>query len=297
MAAHRVMNGDSGLAMANGLKDVSPRIRVATIRGVVLHRQGLDPWVGLWLQHAENDPDPSVREECFGALCWAFGPPAITAAVVPDLIRRLKSADGRVRSVAAWVLGPLRADAVAAIPELVDVLNEPLAPHVDPVWNPRYNLDPASAAARALGQIAPGSSDEKKVIAALMEVVRGGPESRRGWAAEALGEFRSAAVEAVPILIKLLSDAAVDDRFQHTSLAASALGKIAPGSRRADEALAALMPALDSKISFVRCSAAQALGLFGAKAAPAIPKIRALTDDRDWQVKNAAVNALASIED
>jgi HEAT repeat protein len=297
LAAQPLMNGDPAPALANGLKDEMPTIRVATIRSVVnnQYRQGLNPWVPLLLHHAEHDPDPLVCEECISALSWAFKPPAITAAVLPDLLRRLKSEDVRLRSLAAWILASLRTDAVAAIPELLLFLDEPVAPHAEPEWTPRYNLDPASAAARALGQIAPGCAREKKVVAALTEVVRGGPESRRGWAAEALGEFRSAAVEAVPALIKLISDAAADDKFQCASRAASALGKIAPESRRADQALAALLPTLDSKMWFVQFSALDALGLFGAKAAPAIAKISALQNDRNMHVRNAAVKALASI--
>ena len=39
------------------------------------------------------------------------------------------------------------------------------------------------------------------------------------------------------------------------------------------------------------------LGQFGAKAAAATPKIRALHNDRDVQVKRAASKALALIED
>jgi HEAT repeat protein len=296
VAAHPLMNGDPVPALANGLTDETPMIRVATIRSLVVYRQGLDPWLPLLLHHAEHDPDPLVREECISASSWAFNPRSITATVVPDLIHRLKSDDGRVRSLAAWILASLRADALAAIPELLVVLNEPLAPHLESAWTPRYNLDPASAAARALGQIGPGSSEERKVVVALMEVVRGGPESRRGWAAAALGEFRSSAVEAVPVLIKLMSDAAIDNTFQRTSSAASALGKIAPGSPLADQALAVLLTGLDSKISSVQLSAVQALGLFGAKAAAAIPKISALQDDRDMHFRNAAVQALALIE-
>jgi HEAT repeat protein len=308
MPAHPKLNGGPAPALINGLKDESPRIRAAAISGavqirqtpmagVVQGRQGLDPWVPQLLRLAERDPEPSVREQCCSALSFAFNSPAITAAVVPDLIRGLKSDNTRVRSLAAWVLGPLESDALAALPELLGVLNEPLAPDVEPIWSPRYNLDPASAAARALGKIVPGSAEENKVIAALMEVVRNGPVSRRGWAAAALGEFRSAAVEAVPLLIQLLSDAAIDDKFERASSAVSALGKIAPESRAADQALAALLPALDSTITSVRVSSIDALGNFGAKAAAAIPKIRALKDDRDVWVARTAVKALAAIED
>jgi HEAT repeat protein len=297
VAAHPRQNGDPAEALMNGLEDESPRIRAAAITGMAHYRQGLDPWVPKLLRLAEHDPEPTVREQCCGTFSWAFHLPAITPAVVPDLIGGLKSRNARVRSVAAWILGELGADARAAVPELLGVLNEPVAPEVEPTWSPRYNLDPASAAARALGKIVPESAEQKNVIASLMEVVRNGPVSRRGWAAEALGEFGSAAAVAVPLLIKLLSDGAVDDKLERASLAASALGKIAPESPTADQAVAALLPALDSTSTSVRFWALEALGQFGAKAAAATPKIRALHNDRDVQVKRAASKALALIED
>jgi hypothetical protein len=77
---------------------------------------------------------------------------------------------------------------------------------VEPVQSPRHNLDPACAAALAFGKIAPDSNNAKQVMAALIEVVRSGPLSRRGWAAVALSEFGPAAEDAVPVLIKAIDN-------------------------------------------------------------------------------------------
>ena len=145
------------------------------------------------------------------------------------------------------MLALLKADSLPAIPDLIRVMNEPLDPHVDAVTSPRYNLDPASEAAWSLGRVSFRVSQEaKKVIAALIEVVQSGPASRRGWAAVALGEFKEV-VEAVPVLIKLLNEAASDDKFERASSAAAALGKIASETSAADGVIAALLPALDSR--------------------------------------------------
>ncbi len=298
LASRRTERGELPAILAEGLKDESAKNRARTIQLVSLERKGLDYWVPLLLDLAVPDPDPTVQYECLLILSNVCRPPAITAAVVPALISRLKSRDARVRLYAASLLCYLGADALAAVPELLRVINEPLDLHGEAAIRPRNmnNPDPATAAAWALGHIAPGSAEEKKVIAALMEVVRSGPVSRRGWAAVALGEFREVPQEAVPILIKLLSEAASNDEFEGASLAAQALGKIAPETSSADQALASLLTALDSRNDDVQITTIEALGRFGPKAAAAIPRIRALKGSVSGRIKNAATKALAAIE-
>jgi HEAT repeat protein len=282
--------------LAEALTDESPEIRVAAIRGLIFARRGLDPWAAILLGLAEHDPDRSVREQCLITLSYAFKPPAVTASVVPNLIASLKSRDANVRSQTASLLGQFGADARAAIPELLRVLNEPLSTGVGPFIGPGKTLDPACAAASALGRIAPGSGDAKSVIEDLIMVARAGPLTRRGWAAYALGEFGSAAENAIPVLIKVMSDATPDDELEHGASSAHALGAIAPGTPSADQAIAALVRALSSSTWFCRVQAMNALRQFGRQAATAIPKIRALKDDRDAEVRDAAERALRAIE-
>jgi HEAT repeat protein len=296
IASHPLESGDPPKALAEGLKDESAENRAAAIYGLISFRQGLDPWVPILLRLAERDPDPSVRQQCFTTLNYAFKPPAITAAVVPVLTASLRSEDAKVRSQVASLLSALGADARAAIPELLRVLNEPLDPQVAPVEGPFVTFDPASAAASALGGIAPRSAEAKEVIAALIEVARSGPLKRRGWAAYALGEFGPAAEEAVPVLIKAINDATPDDKFEHEASAALALGKIAPDTPSADQAVAALLPVLQSNVWFSRTNAIEALRRFGPKAAAAIPRLRALKDDRNVEIRDAAAKALRAIK-
>src|SRR5262249_19701428 len=155
----------------------------------------------------------------------------------------------------------------------IRVLNEPLDPSVEAVRGPGMNLDPASESAYALGQIAPGSPEDKQVIAALTEATLSGPVSRRGWAAVAVGQFGAAAEQAVFVLIKVIQDATPVDTFERAVSAAAALGKIAPDTPSADKAVAALLRVLDSKTSLAQSSAIKALAQFGPRAAAAIPKI------------------------
>ena len=152
------------------------------------------------------------------------------------------------------------------------------------------SLDPASEAAYAWRDC-PGSAEAKEVIAALTEVARAGAVSRRGWAAVALGEFGPDAEGAVPVLIKVIERCHPQLTFEREASAAKALGKIAPDTPSADKAIAALLPLLDSKRPLSQSSAIEALGRFGPKAAAAIPRIRALKEDRDRDVREAATKA------
>ena len=75
-----------------------------------------------------------------------------------------------------------------------------------------------------------------------------------------------------------------------------ALGKIAPGTPSADQAIAALLPVLDSKAWLSQERAIDALRQFGPKAAAAIPALCKLKSGRDVRVRDAAARALLAIE-
>jgi HEAT repeats/PBS lyase HEAT-like repeat len=186
----------------------------------------------------------------------------------------------------------LKSEAASAVPELLSLLNEPVAPGAKPF----FALDAGSGAAWALGQIAPGSVEAKRVIAALTKVARSGPVIRRGRAALALGEFGPAAEEAVPVLMKVIKESNPEARTENEASAAAALGKIAPDTPSADQAVAALLPVLESKDRYCRFRAIEALGRFGPRARTAVPKIRALEGDRDSGVREAASKSLLAID-
>jgi HEAT repeat protein len=253
------------------------------------------------LIRALDDPETQVRVASAEAL-RSVGPGVAKSrsggGTIRDaataLIRCLKSADVKVRSQAALLLGMLRAGAAA--PELLRALNEPLAPGVGPFHESDRILDPGCAAAWALGRIAPGSVEAKRVIAALTEVARFGPVIRRGWAASALGEFGPAAEEAVPVLIKVIKESTPEPPTENEAMAAEALGKIAPDTPSADQAVAALLPVLESKDESTRIRAIEAIGRFGPRAGAAIPKIRALKGDSDHSVRDAAAKSLSAID-
>ena len=70
-----------------------------------------------------------------------------------------------------------------------------------------------------------------------------------------------------------------------------------PSHQWQNQAVAALLPVLKSKDWQARLAAVNALSQFGPRAAPAIPGLRALKDDRDYEVKAAVAKAVLAIED
>lgn len=283
-------------ALAEGLKDEAAQNRVAAISGLNRCNQGLDPWLPILFQLAEQDPDASVRNQSETTIGQAFKPPAITAAVVPYLRGRLASKDAEIRGLAVTVLGTLNADSRPAIPDLLRVLNEPPGPDGIPSQAPSQSDGLAHATILALGKIAPNSSRAKEVIAALTEVVRKGPPRRHASAAWALRKFDDAAEPAVPVLITLIKEAPPDDPFERKAASIEALGRIAPETASADQAIAALQPFILSKNYPCQVAAIEALSQFGPKAKSALPSLRPLMDKGYAAVREAATRAVQSIE-
>jgi HEAT repeat protein len=302
-----------------GLEDRSAEVRLAAIELLAHHRRGLDPWIPRLIALAEHDPEKEVREECLHVLRPPFfKPPAVTEAVVPALLDGLKTEVVPVRYTIVEFIGQLGPVGRDAIPELLRIVRAPLAPNLESVQHIEVleDADPGSEAALALGAIAPGTPEAPQVIAALTEVARSGPLMRRTRTVYALGLFGPAAAEAIPVLIGVITDPTAVKQIQDLvgttgksrqepdesayvhgqAEAARALGKIAPGTPLADQAITTLQTVLNSPAEFCRAAAAQALGQFGPKAASALPRIRELKNDRATIVSRAAAGALTLIE-
>lgn len=294
-------------SLTNALADRSARVRAAAITTLASFPVSLDPWLDSLLGEVERG-DPEVRNACWSAFARPRQPP-FSAEAIPRLVKALGSPDRKVRSHAARALylhgGNPRAS--AAIPALLAVLREP----IDPDLARRLGLgqvvsvrdgDPADMAALVLGRLAPGTESAGEVIAALAEVVRSGHPSRRSSAAGALGEFGPAAEPAVPVLTRALREglATQENYLPYVGQeAARVLGRIAPGTRSADEAVAALTEALDLRPGIPagsRLAAIEALKGFGPAAARAIPRLRDGQKSPDGHLRLAAEKALAAIE-
>ena len=152
----------------------------------------------------------------------------------------------------------------------------------------------------ALGRIAAGPNSAGKVIAGLREVVRTGRPEIQSNAADALAEFGPAAESAVPDLILAIQEAAREKRYHVTWRASVALGRIAPSTKSAGDAIAALHGLLrirPAEANF-QIAAADALADFGPAAESAVPDlIQVLKESSgdgyvDRQVMSTAARAL-----
>src|SRR5262249_43885640 len=115
----------------------------------------------------------------------------------------------------------------------------------------------------------------------------------------ALAQFGRDADRAVPALVTMLGTAQADKESRNDQAsAAEALGKIAPGTSAADQAVAALTAALKSHSIATRRAALKALPSFGQASAGAIPQIRTLeASDPIPNVRKAAASALEELKD
>ena len=221
-------------------------------------------------------------------------PPAFSATALPTLITGLSSRHRQVRYWSASLLRTLGPDACPAVPDLIKTFWEP----IDLTRRGEHPMawDPAWAAGFALLKIAPGTASAGEVIQALTEVLQTGHPARRNSAANFLGQFGPAAIAAVPVLVKVLSDnAATKPGLWDGADAATALGEIAPGTPVADKAVAALTAALGAESEYTRAQAIKALTKFGPQAMSSIPRLRALVNDPHAAVRSAAARALDSL--
>jgi HEAT repeat protein len=292
-------------ALVAALEERSVKIRTAAIRALASFSCNLDPWLPFLLRCSEQD-EPPVRYACWLALA-RWKPPAVSAAAIPSLLAALGSKSRIVRSHAAIALHPYMDDpsAVGAIPALLAMIREPSEPDRSPLrpdpprpeidWN---GPDPAWLASKLLGSLSPGTESTGAVIAALAEVVRSGDPNQRFWAASALGQFGPAAEAAIPALIEALrKDVAHRESgpYLDVSAFASALGRIAPGTKSADGVIDVLIASLQSH-ERMREMAIVVLPRFGWRAARAIPQLRAVRDGKDARLGPAAARALKEIE-
>lgn len=290
---------DPPAALVAILEDRSSTDRTEAAGALARFDQGYDRLVaGFAGAIATAGDDAALRTACLEALRRMRG--KLTAAAVPALLAALKNPDREVRHEAVVLLERLGPDAREAIPALIAVLKR------DPIDEKRLgrgdpnadSWDPGSKAAHALVAIAGHSEPAAQVAAALAEVINSGHPERRHAAASALrsGLPKVHATMAVPALIRMLRESdAISYGYDIGSVAAMALGGLAPGTPSAGEAVTALTVALRSEAK--RIAALDALSRFGTAARGAVPRVKALKDqDPNANVRRAATNALTRIE-
>jgi HEAT repeat protein len=268
--------------------DPSPAVRREAALSLGQFRSECDK-ITVALLHALETGEPVVRDGCESGLAdlrghRTPGEEPRTTAILPELIKALRSPQRAARCEAAMVLGELGPSAQESTSALLDQLQEPVDPKVASERRPDFT-DPGSVAARVLGEVAPKTPRAKEVATALTAVLRSDAfASRREEAAASLSHFSpEVAREAVPLLIAAANENHGKARDLFLRSVCRALGRLAPGSPSADKAVAALTTALDTRDPDTRAIAAHALGEFGSQAKSALPHLRALEkDEMPW---------------
>jgi HEAT repeat protein len=233
------------------------------------------------LTQALRDPDPEVRYASVVAL-GATVPEG--KAAVDGLARALADEDWFVRLAAAQALQNLGERARPAIPALVNALSpKDLIKDFRPVR--------CGEAMVALSRIDPSAKELegafRLVVGKLLEDERQGSFGARATGTRLLGDCGAAALTTVPALAKLLKDPDGDVRVA----AAEALLKIAP-EKQGEAALVVLAEALKSPDLLIRLRAAEALAGRGPQAKSVLPALRAVLQDPEPEVRQAAREAL-----
>ncbi len=297
-------------AVVAALESESPRDREAAIVSVARFTRRL-PWLVPSLIRSMEKARPRARAS-YAQLLERIEPPNFSAEAVPWFIEALGSDDRAVRYLAATGLGKFKGAAAEAVPSLIKMLRE----RIDRDAQGRRSKpdafptgDPAVAAVRALAQIAPGTDQAGRAVAALAEAMQSVEPDCRIVAAEVLGLFGREGEAAIPALIAALREAdAIDkpvrayDRNESVTLlmgdwSARALGKIAPGTPSEDQVLAVLTEALRSESAgSPHAAIMMALPPFGPKARSTIPRLRVLEKDPDRQVRQIATSVRTMLE-
>jgi HEAT repeat protein len=203
----------------------------------------------------------------------------VPSSTVPVLVGLLED-DWRTRRDAILVLGEMGPAAGPAVPALTEALGD------------RNNVVKA-AAAYALGGIGPAAAPAVPELGRMLKNKSFenldflGLGSVHGIVVNALGNIGSN--EAVSVLIEVLRDSGKGPIIKAAAI--KSLGLI--GSSAGEQAVTALIPFL--KDSFLRKSAAIALGGIGPAAAPAVPGIIPMLEDPISLDSQIALEAITKI--
>ena len=251
------------------LRSDDPQIRIAAARGLA----DLKPGPKLVLPELKKvmvGASPEVISNVVDAIA------SLGSEAVPPLIEALRQKE--VRPKVAIILGRIGPEAKAAVPALVEALND-------------ENTVTRQEVLFALASIGP---EAKAAVPAIVGALQDPDMDVRYGACFALGKIGPAALEAKPELQKKLDSA---DQFLALS-AAWALAQIdAACPQTAPKSVPLLIKALDSPELMVRLEAISALGCVGPLAKQAIDPLKKLaTEDDEPQVREAAAKALEAIK-
>ena len=218
----------------------------------------------------------AAREQDCAAALFALSAIRLTQHQVPDLLAGLPAV--KTEAVLYHAADALATAGATGVPELVKVLKDKRRPV-------------RKSAVLALIKLGPQAANAEPVLNELLA-----DKDMRLHAVDALLALGASAKRAIPLLVK---DLETDGRtqllrtaeYRHDSPAAARLGKIGT------DALPALLDGLETDRQLVRLGSLVALGMNGAKAKTALPKIsRLLATTGDAMEREIAVGVFRQID-
>jgi HEAT repeat protein len=205
---------------------------------------------------------------------------------IPEVVKALKDQNSWVRAEAAGTLARLDPRHVAIVPALVGILSDQTHKQVYPGGMIR------KAALEALARVGPAA---RPAVPALVEALEELREVH-----EVMGILKQLGTDAklaVPALQKALKQPGPGAYPELPLLAATSLADIAPRDPGNKPAISVLISWLKDGMKRMpdRVLAAEALGRFGAVAAPAIPALEDACKDPFEEVRQAASVAIQQI--
>jgi len=289
-------------ALLAALDDPSRIVRIEALQAVAAFTSGVDKAVPVLLDEVKStlgEPQFDQLPHIY-PLRQAAERMRPTTAVIPLLIKGLESPNLDVREVAVVLLRRLGPAARPATRALITATRSMIQ---SVKHEPERGEDPFfSDFASAVVQIAP--ADE--AISVLSEALDPNHPTVAAHAAWFLGKLGPRGGGAVPILLEALKGAGeppagrVFEEYAHAIL--RSLWDIARGALLpqllSDEVVEVFSRSLDYPQSFIQRTAADALGDFGDRAAPALPRLRALIENHQVprEVREAAAKAVEKIE-
>jgi HEAT repeat protein len=267
-------HGTLACEILSSVRPATPETTEALLRALAVDELVVPAARALWrltgrvepllpaLERIFDDYDESVCD-----LICDLGPAA--APLLPKLIDALAEENWDLQWAAADALGAVASSEPHAVDLLIDALR-----HQSPIVR--------SASARALAKIG------EAVVPLLRNLVVDEPNERGPWAAFALGEMGAHAAAALPTL-RAGMRGGVEPMAGCCAIAVALVG----GDTEAVSQLEAILQSDDPRAP--RRGAASALGRLGPAAKGSIALLETLLGDEDFDVHQAAEEALAAI--
>jgi HEAT repeat protein len=286
----------------DALKAIGPRARIAVPAVIKAGKETRDLDGSLRYGGSSNVAEAAVEA------VTAIDPtalPQLAEAIIPGLLRMVKSRRDGAANSALRVLGKLGSHVKPALPKLQELLSSLPADSISdcvPVF-----LAAGDEGKDALADLVVDPNTTSKIKVALMKGYRGERQATpatlrmlRVLLDDEEAEVRVAAVmvlryvrakELIPRLVELLADTAITqvpsgDKGDDPCHVANALGN------QGKEAIPALIQVLESRDPLVRYQAARALGIVGKDAVDAAGPLEKLLDDPEPYIRVEAARSV-----